>query len=763
MRKVFVIGSLVCSTLFGLTIEEKKAYLLQKEGGELPFERAIAETNEELFLLRTELEEAYAEVTALQQEGSSEESYRNLLSRVNEIKGSIVELEKNWRKKAVSEGKHGEEGYAFWDQEETTLGQIIMEYGAPDYLYVVPSDMAALKLNMHSMVPIPRESWGEVLEILLTQNGIGVKKLTPYTRQLYLFKQDLAAVRTIVATPQELALLPSTERVFYLFSPPVEQLRSIYQFLERFADAKQTFLYQVGGKIAIVSLKEEVEKLLSLYELVWKGGEGKVTRVIPIAKLNVKEMEKVLSTFFSDALEKGRPSFGKSDQSGLSIFSLVQGNSLVLIGQEETVARAERVVRDMESQLLDPSEMAIYHYTCRHSDPIDLSSMLEKVYATLVTIAGDDSHDGVEVAMNLQGAQRMGPEAFQGGALPAGKSVQGGASASIDVEPTGVEHFIPDPKTGSLLMVVRRSVYPKIRDLLRKLDVPKKMVQIEVLLFERTLNSQNSFGLNLLKLGDDKNGIKFQGSHAPASLGVFEFFFSGEKSQHFPAFDLAYSFLMTQEDVQLTSAPSLMTVNQTPATISIQDEISINNGAAPINADKGSVFEKSFTRAAYGINIVLTPIIHVPDDQIEDAEEKAFITLQTDISFDTIKPTNDNQPPVNRRKIENEIRVLDGQTVILGGLRRKTARSEEDKIPFLGDIPGIGRLFGSTRLTDDNTEMFIFITPRIVVDTREEFEKMRIEEVKKRSGDIPEFLDRLLEAREKERKSSIVKGLKAFW
>ena len=250
----------VTSALFGLTIEEKKAYLLQKEGGELPFERAIAETNEELFLLRAELEEAYAETAALQQEGASEEQYRSLLLRVNEIKGAIQEVEKNWRKKASHEGKQGEEGYAFWDQEETTLGQIIMEYGAPDYLYVVPSDMAALKLNMHSMIPIPRESWSDVLEILLTQNGIGVKKLTPYTRQLYLFKQDLSAVRTIVGTPQELAVLPNTERVFYLFSPPVEQLRSIYQFLERFADAKQTFLYQVGGKIAIVSLKEEVEK-----------------------------------------------------------------------------------------------------------------------------------------------------------------------------------------------------------------------------------------------------------------------------------------------------------------------------------------------------------------------------------------------------------------------------------------------------------------------------------------------------------------------
>ena len=46
----------------------------------------------------------------------------------------------------------------------------------------------------------------------------------------------------------------------------------------------------------------------------------------------------------------------------------------------------------------------------------------------------------------------------------------------------------------------------KIKDLLRKLDVPKKMVQIEVMLFEKRINNENSYGMNILKLGSKKNG-----------------------------------------------------------------------------------------------------------------------------------------------------------------------------------------------------------------------------------------------------------------
>lgn len=309
-------------------------------------------------------------------------------------------------------------------------------------------------------------------------------------------------------------------------------------------------------------------------------------------------------------------------------------------------------------------------------------------------------------------------------------------------------------------MVVRRDALCKIKELLRKLDVPKKMVEIEVLLFEKQLNTQNSFGMNLLKLGG-RSHVSFTGADAPTGLGVLQFILSGSKTKHFPAYDLAYSFLMSQEDVQLNAAPSVITVNQTPATISIVDEISINNGAAPIDSNKGVVFEQSFSRAQYGITIVLTPTVHMPDDEKED--DKGFVTLQTNITFDTPRPSAHDRPPVNRRHIENEVRVVDGQTVILGGLRKKTSQDLEDYVPFLGEIPGIGKLFGSTKLVDHNTEMFFFITPTIIYDPQEQLDCFRMEELMKRPGDIPEFLEDLVEARKCEECRYFKNSMKLFF
>ncbi|HEY4255424.1 MAG TPA: type II secretion system protein GspD, partial [Chlamydiales bacterium] len=120
-------------------------------------------------------------------------------------------------------------------------------------------------------------------------------------------------------------------------------------------------------------------------------------------------------------------------------------------------------------------------------------------------------------------------------------------------------------------------------------------------------------------------------------------------------------------------------------------------------------------------------------------------------------------PPVIRRHVENEVCVADGETVILGGLRRKIEEDSREKIPFLGDLPGIGKLFSSTKVTDTNTEMFIFITPRIIRDPVDSLRQVRQAEYQKRPGDIPEFLEQLDEAKAKVRKRLFQNSLKMLF
>ena len=314
-------------------------------------------------------------------------------------------------------------------------------------------------------------------------------------------------------------------------------------------------------------------------------------------------------------------------------------------------------------------------------------------------------------------------------------------------------------------MVVRREELPKIKALLKKMDVPKRMVQLDVLLVEKKLTDRRQVGFNLLQIGANSSGIQensvsFDTAEKGMYKGILSYMYS-KPSGKFPAVDIRYNFLLAQDDLRINANPSVLAINQTPATVSIVEEISINNGSFPIQTQSGVLIEQSYTRAQYGITIVLTPTIHLSHG--EDGDQAGFVSLQTNLEFDTTQIATNDRPPVTRRHIENEVCVADGETVILGGLRRKIEEDSREKIPFLGDLPGIGKLFGATKSTDMDTEMFIFITPKIIRNPVDDLIQVRQMEYQMRPGDIPEFLAVIDEAKNKERKRLFQNSLKMLF
>lgn len=733
--------------------------------------------NASLSSLRNSLKEKFERAAVLSESGGEEEEYRNLLSDVRSLKREIAALEERWRLASVHESSAEDGAYALWDVGETTLAQLIMEYGASDHLYIIPQELSGMKISLFSSVPLPRESWSEMIEIILAQNGVGAKKLNAFAKQLYILKLDPSAIQGIAAREQDLQLFPSHARLFFVFSPPAEQLRSVQSFFERFSDPKQTTVQSIGSKVALVSSRETIEKLIGLYNAVWDQGKGKIVRLFNVTKVTSAEAEKVLRSVFSDPGMKGRPTYYPSAADELSILTLPQG--LVLIGETETVDRGYRILTDLESQLEDPGQKVIFWYSCKHSNPEDIAAVLEKVYDSLIGSSFEKKAEAASPCLPACPAPPA-PPAAEPGQLPG--PIYPPANTPFNpilpatapfVQPALLDktkkndfgNFIVDSKTSSVLMVVRREELSKIKSLLKKLDVPKRMVQLDVLLVEKKLTDHKQIGINLLQLGTNasnttKNALSFNNEEKALHKGILRFMFS-RTGYDGPGFDLTYNFLLAQEDVRINANPSVLAINQTPATVSIVEEISIDNGAIPVQLAAGGVtFERSFTRAQYGITINLTPTIHIADDSEGQA---GFVTLETNLEFDTTHLTFNDRPPVNRRHIENQVCVADGETVILGGLRRKMEEDTRDKIPFLGDLPGIGKLFGLTKMNDTNTEMFVFITPRIIRNPVDDLRRIRQSEYQMRAGDIPEFLERLDEAKDLQRKNLFENSMKMFF
>lgn len=750
------------------------AAFIKNDANEKLFEQRIVSENTELKELKLKLNEKAAQINKIYQTENIEDEKVFLLLKdeVKQIKEEINLLENKIRENYLTEdNKTPDDNYAFCDQGDTTLSQLVMEYGSSDYLYVIPPEIAGMKISMFSSIPIPRSSWQEMIEVILSNNGIGVKQINSFVKQLYVIKQELINVEIITSDLKAILHLPDQSLVFFVFSPPIEQVKAAHSFFERYADPKQVNVQIVGNKIVIIASKKNIERLLQLYEVIW-GIEGdKIIKVVKFSKILAPDVEKVIKSFFGDQSIKTRTPFFQSKVDDVILLPLPDNTSIVLVGEKKMVHKAEQLITELENQLEDPKEMTIHWYTCKHSDPQELADILSKVYPSIST-SSVDSEKVKEPIVSTELKQDISCKTGSCERLNTYNPVNPVAPGVIEpgkIEPEkrsfSSSNFVVDNKTGSILMTVRRNELEKIKSILKKLDVPKKMAQIDVLLVERKLQDRMQTGINILKIGTNdveskQNSVSFDTNSRAAKKGILDFIFRKPKGK-FPSFDFTLSFLMAQDDLKINANPSVLAINQTPALISIVEEISISNGAVQVSCPSGWNVEKSFTRAQFGITIVMTPTIHLPDYSKPD--EKGFVTLQTNVTFDTSTATDNDRPPVTRRHLENEVRIADGETIILGGLRRKSQEDVREKIPFLGDLPGIGKLFGTTKLTDHSTEMFIFITPRIIKDPIEDLRLERQRILSKRPGDIPEFIAKVEQAKNFERKKIFENSLKVLF
>lgn len=168
--------------------------------------------------------------------------------------------------------------------------------------------------------------------------------------------------------------------------------------------------------------------------------------------------------------------------------------------------------------------------------------------------------------------------------------------------------------------------------------------------------------------------------------------------------DLELSALETEDRGEVISSPRVITANQSSATIKqgvqIPYEQATSSGATSI----------TFKDAVLSLNVV--PLI-TPDDRVD-------LTLKVDqdaIGQEVSTSLGGSVPSIDTRSVETRVLVNNGQTVVLGGIYEQVRRTTKSKVPFLGDIPGLGNLFRNKAVQDDKAELLIFVTPTIIKES----------------------------------------------
>jgi len=782
MNKVCIVLGFCCFPLLAITVAEKREQLIsssKSSSGREDLSYIQKELTQKKDELRALYDKMYDEIYALGEDSEPEYKVAHQYQKeARSLHQEIRKLEQEWKIHA-QEGD-GEDFEGLWHQPDTTIGQLVIDYSSGDAVYVMSPEVSAYKIHLNSKLSVPKASWNEMLEVVLANFGVGIKKLSPFVKQLYFLRTNQSGIQYITDERSLVDTLSFDHKIAFVCSPQTGDIRRIVQFLEKFAPQDQVSVQIVGGHLVLIGLVGEIKDLLKVYDFVASPKRAQEHRIITLHRANSEEVAKILSAIFEgDGIrvsdftntnqEKSLPTMTSAQENsfGFRVLALKEpASSLFITGKKEQVDRAVKMIDELEASIGQVKEKSIHWYACRHSEAEDLAKVLSQVYKRIVGLEGERLVDS-QKATELPSLMEFQKEKIEARAHAEDALVVESSPVSTDQKKKKdsreiSENFIVDPKTNSIIMVVENFILPKLKELLNKLDVPKKMVQIDVLLFEKKVCDSSSMGLSKLRVGDaaaDKSKFKIgwsdgvRGSKSKkgqALAGILNFFLGQKKSGDFPAYDLAYQFLLSQEDIQINANPSMTTVNQTPVQFNVVDQISINTGVVELDRDH---VKDSYSRAEYGIIIKITPTVHAKIDT-EESDDAKYVTLSTDIIFDSTRPDKQDRPDVTRRNIKNEVRVRDGETVILGGLRRKLSSGQKQMIPFLGELPGIGKLFSMSTLSDTSTEMFAFLTPRILPDEHEAWRAARSQELEKRPGDTPEFLQEKIEAQK--RKGSMV-------
>jgi type IV pilus assembly protein PilQ len=264
-------------------------------------------------------------------------------------------------------------------------------------------------------------------------------------------------------------------------------------------------------------------------------------------------------------------------------------------------------------------------------------------------------------------------------------------------------------KTNTLIITDTARKIQEVRELLARLDVPARQVMIEARVVVATDGWSRDLGARL-GFTATKSGNLFGDSHQADAAGLGQSLPDavGAGNLALSLLNLANGNLLSLElraleadnKGKVISNPRVVTTNQKPAVILNGTQIPYITPPAQLGGVSTVTFKDAF------LCLLVDPQILNNDSIILTVE------VQKDAVRD-IANIGDN-PAIDTKRIKTQVRVNNGETLVLGGIFDGSESSTVSKVPLLGDIPVFGNLFKSTTKENSKTELIIFLTPRIL-------------------------------------------------
>jgi len=245
------------------------------------------------------------------------------------------------------------------------------------------------------------------------------------------------------------------------------------------------------------------------------------------------------------------------------------------------------------------------------------------------------------------------------------------------------------------------------------MDKPKPEVVVDVLVLETSKSTKRTLGLAPTSPGG--KGLQFPigytgaGEAGGIALNRFGDVGVGSWSTVLPGFQLTALFSNSQ--TELLQSPRVRTADNHQADLRIGDRIPIATGSFQPGVGGVGInplVNTQFTYTDVGVNVSLTPKIH--------ANREVSMHVEVEISNvrDFVDIGGISQPVIGQRTIQHDIRVQEGEASVIGGLNQSQVFKTRAGVPFLGEIPVIGKLFSDEDVQRTESEILLVLIPHIV-------------------------------------------------
>jgi general secretion pathway protein D len=341
----------------------------------------------------------------------------------------------------------------------------------------------------------------------------------------------------------------------------------------------------------------------------------------------------------------------------------------------------------------DSGPVQLFVIRLRHARASDVAATVNQLFGGSGAFSGQSGLSAGtlsdELRRNVVPASGASPAASQ----PPGR--QSSLAGSVTI--------VPDELTNSLLVRAAQRDYDVIKEAVDQLDIRPLQVLIEVLIVEARQDRNFSFGASFTVPGQpiDKGNGTAGGGWAGAGLGdlVLRVMKLGRADV-----DATLSAAASRGDVRIISRPVLLASNNQEARFLVGSQRPFVQVSRSLPTDAPSR-DQVIQYRDVGTKLTVRPTIN-QDDYVSLLIQQEINQATTEFQFDA--------PVISTREAVTQVLVKNGQTIVIGGLRDEQKDATQGGVPILSGIPLIGGLFGHAERKTTRTELYLFLTPRIL-------------------------------------------------